>query len=462
MKKITALLLTGTMLFTLAACGDTDKPESSSGPAPDPVPPAASASDPQTSTELLGEFNPSGTIEETILFEEGDVRITATELTYGGYSADLQLLIENNSGEELNFTSGTLGYSCNSVNGMMVEDGYLNCDVAEGKKAMERISFGYDTLRLYGIREIADLEVGISIVDQDYDRMDLPPFRVLTSLHEQYAYDPLSYQKTISSAAAQNTFGYEVSCFADDRLYEQAGIAVLSQALIKNADGASMLLVEAENQSGEIRTLSAENVAVDNVIVHRGASGSVTLAPGKRGLIDLDLSTVLDPQVSALCGMEMIGAVSFDLQQYNMEGSTLPGKETVRVLCGEPSPVDMSGDELYHQNGTRIVSKAVLAPESGIYYTVLLLAENTGDTDLSLTIPLHTTSVNGFMVDCFGGTWELKPGQFSLMKLELYERDLEEISVTEAEQIEQVEFELEVRSGNARVETSAILANFTA
>lgn len=34
--------------------------------------------------------------------------------------------------------SGSLGYSCNSVNGYMVNDGYLNCDVANGKKGQRR------------------------------------------------------------------------------------------------------------------------------------------------------------------------------------------------------------------------------------------------------------------------------------------------------------------------------------
>ena len=51
---------------------------------------------------------------------------TATELSYTDYSAELNLLIENNSDKNLSFISGSMGYSCNAVNGYMVNDGYLN------------------------------------------------------------------------------------------------------------------------------------------------------------------------------------------------------------------------------------------------------------------------------------------------------------------------------------------------
>ncbi len=50
----------------------------------------------------------SATINETVLVDEKDVKITATELTYTEYSAELELLIENNSNKDLSFYSGSL------------------------------------------------------------------------------------------------------------------------------------------------------------------------------------------------------------------------------------------------------------------------------------------------------------------------------------------------------------------
>ena len=153
-KKFLFVLLVLAMLASLSACG---------GSAGNPSPPESGASAPSDAT--LDPFNVNVTLDDTVLVDEDGVKITATGLAYTAYSVDLGLTIENNSGKDLSFVSGSLGYSCNSVNGYMVDDGYLNCDVGNGKKANDIISFSYDTLMLYGIDEIADLEIGISMTD---------------------------------------------------------------------------------------------------------------------------------------------------------------------------------------------------------------------------------------------------------------------------------------------------------
>lgn len=93
-------------------------------------------------------FSSQATIEETVLVDESDVKITATGLSYTDYSAELSLLIENNTDLDLSFYSGTAGYSCNAVNGYMSDEGYMNVDVSAGKKATEDISFDASSLAI--------------------------------------------------------------------------------------------------------------------------------------------------------------------------------------------------------------------------------------------------------------------------------------------------------------------------
>ena len=143
--KLLSALLTIVMLTTLTACGGSSTGQGSESGGSTP-----SNGQPAPMDEILEAFGTTATLDETVMVDEGGVTITATGLTYTAYSADLELTIENNSGKNLSFVSGSLGYSCNSINGYMVEDGYLNCDVANGKKANESISFGYDALMLYG------------------------------------------------------------------------------------------------------------------------------------------------------------------------------------------------------------------------------------------------------------------------------------------------------------------------
>lgn len=135
-------------------------------------------------TEEAGfeEFQKTASIEETVLFESDDILITATGLEYTEYSADITIVIENNSDKDLTFISNSIGYSCNSVNGYMIQDGYINSGVPAGKKANKTLSFSYDMLRLYGIFEIADVEIGFDISDNDYNHVYTGPCYIRTSI----------------------------------------------------------------------------------------------------------------------------------------------------------------------------------------------------------------------------------------------------------------------------------------
>lgn len=190
MKKTLAMLLA--ILMLLSACGTADPAETSPSAPPSemsstpvetppsvpssevsstPVEASPSAPSPESpsppeetrkpsSSEPAPSFDPTATMEETVLVDESNVKITATALKYTAYDVKLSLTIENNSDQDLSFYAGTLGYSCNSINGWMVDDGYLNADVPAGKKANESVEFDIDELVLLGITDIADLELG--------------------------------------------------------------------------------------------------------------------------------------------------------------------------------------------------------------------------------------------------------------------------------------------------------------
>lgn len=198
MRKSISILLTVLLVLSLAACGATNEgatvdDSSSTASTESQTPDKNNNSDADDDDESQGnyelrEFKKGATIEETVLVDENGVKITATELTYGNYSAEVALLIENNSDKDLSFIANSIGYSCNSVNGYMVPEGYLNCDVAAGKKASDTISIGYDTLMLYGIFEIADIEIGFDISDDDYNHTYTGPITLRTSAADGYDY----------------------------------------------------------------------------------------------------------------------------------------------------------------------------------------------------------------------------------------------------------------------------------
>ena len=208
MKRFITLLPALLLVLSLAACGGTnvDTGADSSASSTSSIDSSVSTSsvNGQTSGDETGpddeapeavprEFLKGAAIEETVLVDENDVRITAKELTYGSYAAELTLGIENNSDRNLSIIANSVGYSCNSVNGYMIPEGYLNCDVAAGKKANASISISYDTLMLYGIFEIADMEVGFDIVDDDYNHIYTGPRSITTSAADSHDYETPCY-----------------------------------------------------------------------------------------------------------------------------------------------------------------------------------------------------------------------------------------------------------------------------
>ncbi len=99
-KRFTILLVIMALLFS--ACGGTV----STGPSASVSSPGRGGTPSASGDEIS--FDASVTMEETVLVDESDVKITATGLEYKTHAVELSLTIENNSNQDLSFCSGTL------------------------------------------------------------------------------------------------------------------------------------------------------------------------------------------------------------------------------------------------------------------------------------------------------------------------------------------------------------------
>ena len=438
-KKFLFVLLVLAMLASLSAC---------SGSAGNPPSPESGVSEPSDATS--DPFNVNVTLDDTVLVDEDGVKITATGLAHTAYSVDLELTIENNSGKDLSFVSGSLGYSCNSVNGYMVDDGYLNCNVGNGKKANDIISFSYDTLMLYGIDEIADLEIGISMTDGNYNTTYLGPRQLKTSAFETHDYGTDHYQETISSKAAVNTYGYEIGYFSQDALYNQNGVKLLSSSIITNRDGGMALLLELENTSDNMVYLSTSDIAINGLVVNSSIWSSDAINPGKRCIVDVDLSAVLAPAYCGIYGISQVGTVSLSLGQCNADGIVLAVETPIEIVVPDVNAsFDETGTEVYNSNGLKIVLKS-LAEDPSDYssdLSVLLLAENNSGKTLTIKDAYDSLSVNGFMTDYSYYSQELRDGDSAVMEIKLWESSLADNQITLPSDIQEIEFGLEIQAG---------------
>ena len=462
--KFLSVLLTIALLAALAACGTSgapgDSPDSAGNGASESVPADDTPELPDESQEL---FNVNATLGETVLVDEDGVKITATGLTYTAHSADLALTIENNSGKNLSFVSGSLGYSCNSINGYMVNDGYLNCDVANGKKVNDTISFSYDALMLYGINEIADMEIGFSMTDDDYNSTYSGPRQMKTSVFDTHDYTTDHYQKAITSGAAMSAYGYEVAHFSQDALYDQNGVKLLSSGLIRNQDGETALLLELENTTDSIVYVSTSDIAINGLVVNSSTWSSDAINPGKHRIVEVVLSSVFDDAYWDAYGLTDVGSVFLSLAQRNEDGAELALETPVEfMISGAEATFDGDGTEVYNNGGLRIVSKTVQeAPSeysSNLY--VLLLAENNSGRTLAIDDAYDSLSVNGFMTDYSFSGQELADGESAALVIQLWESSLEENEIVSASEVKEIEMGFEIKEGYTTIDEPTVTIAF--
>lgn len=408
----------------------------------------------------LDNFNNSASIEETVLVDENYIKITATELDYDNYCVTLKLNIENNSNENLSFVTGSVGYSCNSINGYMIDDGYLNCDIAAGKKANDTIKFDYNALSLYGINEIADIEVGFSITDENYNKFITGPRQIKTSIYDSFDYSVDYYKTSIMSDNLKNKFDYAIDYFSEDKIYDQNGIAIISEGLMTNTDGEKIVFLEAENNSNETVTITTNNISLNGLVVTNGTWSNSDINPGKRCIIDLSLSSMMDSSYYETFGISDIGNVTLSVILKDDEYNDITNPQTINMnFPGVDSSFDASGKEVYNENGIRIVSKGFL--EDDFEYSddlnMVFLVENKSKQNISISDVYDSVSINGYMINYICSSSYLSPGESAIVDFSIFESTLEENNISKIEDIKTVELSFEIRNDNYKTIAEPII-----
>lgn len=125
------------------------------------------------------------TIEEAVLVDQKDIKITAKSFNASGiFGPSIKLMIENNGSKSVTVQARNA-----SVNGYMVET-MMSCDVAAGKKANDELVFMRSDLESAGITTIADMEFSFHIFDSETwnDYLDTESFKISTSNAEGFNY----------------------------------------------------------------------------------------------------------------------------------------------------------------------------------------------------------------------------------------------------------------------------------
>lgn len=282
----------------------------------------------------LGKFSKKATIEEKVLYDKDNVKITATNLEYGEEAANLKLKIENNSKKKLTFSAGTMGYGVNAINGFMVSGGYLNCEADAGESIDEEMSFDYEELIVLGMKEIADIRVGFTISDEDFNNIYTKPVQIKTSLANSYDYSKNSknYHKAITSKALKYTYDIDIPYFETDEIYSSNGIKVVSEGYMKNADGDRVLFLEVQNNSENMIYFQTSDLKVNEKKLYDGTWSYDCILAGCTTLVNIDVDY----------GIESYAENTKDFQQVETIGFTAQAENKDEYVVSEPSEITVT------------------------------------------------------------------------------------------------------------------------
>lgn len=385
----------------------------------------------------LTSFNKKGTIEETVILDEKGIKITATELNYTSYSANLDITIENNSDKDLSFVCSSIGHSCTSINGYMTSAGYMNCDVSVGKKANETIQFNYDELQIYGINEIADIALSFDISDNEYNHMEFNFNQIKTSLYDSHNYNYNYYQTAINDRNIKEEYNYDIIQFSKNVIYDKNDIAIVSNCVM-DINKNSKLIIEIKNNSENQVHIAAEDIGINGLIVSSSTWDSVTIKPKKTGFIDIDTDMILKKEYMDVYGIKDIGSISFSIREDDDYDNVVPIEIKIQ---GTKATFNSDGNKVYDKGGIIITSKTILNSQSDYsnYTNLFLLITNNSGKTISIDDAYDTLSINGYMTDYYFSAVELDNGRSAMLKIELLESSLENNKIESVDDITEAE-----------------------
>jgi hypothetical protein len=215
------------------------------------------------------------TIEEQVLYDENDIKITAKGIEDGWLGTELKLLIENNSAKSITVQARNA-----NVNGYMV-DTMMSADVAAGKKANDSLTFETSGLKECGIENIATMEFYFYIFDAE-------------TWDEIVSTDVITVETSIADSYVQT---YDDS---GEVLVDTAGVKIIGKGLsVDDLFWGPGVILYIENNTDkditvQVRDVSANGFMVDSTMSEDVVSGKKAMSAVQFYSSDLEENSIED------------------------------------------------------------------------------------------------------------------------------------------------------------------------
>jgi len=232
------------------------------------------------------------TIEEQVLYDDNDIKITATGIEDSWAGTKLTLLIENNS------TQGITVQARNAnVNGYMV-DTMMSADVAAGKKTNDGLTFQTSGLKECGIEQIATMEFIFHIFNSE-------------SWDEIVDTDVIKIDTSIADGYVQN---YDDS---GEVLVDTNGVKIVGKGLSdSNSFFGPGVILYIENNTDQDITVQVRDVSVNGFMVDTSMSEDVVAGKKAISAVTFFSSSLEENGITDITDVELFFHI-FDLKTWD-------------------------------------------------------------------------------------------------------------------------------------------------
>lgn len=240
------------------------------------------------------------TVAETVLYDAGDIKVTATGYEDGWMGPEVKILVENNSTKNVLVTADAV-----SVNGYMMPYASLYAEVAAGKKANESLSIMSSELDQSGIEVMAEIQFYIQISDSEtWETMATSELLTLTT-------SAAPYEQPVDDSG--------------DVLYDSEGIRIICKGLKQDIIWDGTVVFYMENNSGKAISIYAENVSVNGFMQDVGLWSD--LRPGTKLIDGMSMIDLSDLEIESI---DQIENIEFNLRV--VDANTWEDIKTTDVL----------------------------------------------------------------------------------------------------------------------------------
>lgn len=409
-----------------------------------------SAINPSEAFEPLVMFPHKPTIEETILYDQNNIRITAKKLNYTSLGAELLLQLENNTESDMVIFSNTSAYSCNSVNGYMVPCGTIDENVQANSSTEATALYSSDDLSFYSITDIADLEIGFGICDPDNNYIYTGPCPLQTSLVDTYDYSSVSYVKGITHPWVSHEYNISIIDILDNVLYDANNVRIEKGVILKNSENHLLISLEVQNNNDKPINFSVKDLALNEVIIRLGTWTSISINPRKINVIEIFLDNVVDECIANYVSSDNPETVDFVLKQYDADYNELVIPSSIHINLGGKKA--KKGSEIYRDN--RIVVYQLGVKENidsyNTNYHIPLVFSNLTTEDIYIHISDEGVIINGIPdVDSFLWSFSLPGRSKALRDIVIDDDSFENAGISSWDEVENISLVIEPTGGNS-------------